>query len=305
MMIVVDHVRPWLTPSSTLANTTQPQRRRPHQQQGDRDADDPAGDQDWFAAVAVRQGAGEEVGAGLDDPEGGDERERGGELGEAELLLGEQRQDGALLADHAADEGVDADEQRELGEVLAQAEAQRRRCRGGRCAHRTDHQWLAGRRGPRVGSAVEDGDVAVPAVGEDAGAGHGALAVPAHHRHRAGGDGAVGEAAELDVDRARDVAGFVLVALADIDHRATASGWRDERDPGDRAACGAPGVDAAVELADDAWSSRSRCRGTGGRSRHDPDRRRRRSRSAGRGRRSSRASWRTPGAARWRSNPAM
>ena len=25
MMIVVDQVRPWLTPSSTLANTTQPQ----------------------------------------------------------------------------------------------------------------------------------------------------------------------------------------------------------------------------------------------------------------------------------------
>ena len=45
-----------------------------------------------------------------------------GERGEAELVLGEQRQDGAFLADHAADERVDADEQRELGEVLAQAE---------------------------------------------------------------------------------------------------------------------------------------------------------------------------------------
>ena len=38
--------------------------------------------------------------------------------------LGEQRQDGAFLADHPADEGVDGDEQGELGEVLAQPESQ-------------------------------------------------------------------------------------------------------------------------------------------------------------------------------------
>ena len=122
MITVVDQVRPWLTPSSTLANDDPAPRRRPDQQQRDREADEPAGDEDGLAAVAVRQGAGEEVGGRLHDAEGGDERERGGERGEPELVLGEQRQDGALLADHAADERVDADEQRELGEVLAQPE---------------------------------------------------------------------------------------------------------------------------------------------------------------------------------------
>ena len=126
MMTVVDQVRPWLTPSRTLANTTQPHVGAHISSSGTGRPIDPAGDEHGLAAVAVRQGAGEEVGAGLDDPEGGDERERGGELGEPELVLGEQRQDGAFLADHAADEGVDADEQRELGEVLAQPEPDRR-----------------------------------------------------------------------------------------------------------------------------------------------------------------------------------
>ena len=50
----------------------------------------------------------------------------GGELGEPELVLGEQRQDGALLADHPADERVDADQQRELREVLPQPQPQPR-----------------------------------------------------------------------------------------------------------------------------------------------------------------------------------
>ena len=83
----------------------------PHQQQRDWEADQPAGDQDGFATVAVRQGAGEEVGGRFDDAERGDERERRGERGQAEFVGGEQWQDGAFLADHAADEGVDADEE--------------------------------------------------------------------------------------------------------------------------------------------------------------------------------------------------
>ena len=175
-------------PSSTLAKTTHPHVGRPHQQERDGEPDDPAGDEDRFAAVAVRQGAGEEVGRRLDDAEGGDERERGGELGEPELVLGEQRQDGALLADHAADEGVDADEQRELGEVLAQPEPDRCRRRGRRCAHRPTASGCPLPRGPGVGPAVEDGDVTVAAAGEQAGAGHGPLAVAAHHGHRTGWD---------------------------------------------------------------------------------------------------------------------
>jgi len=41
------------------------------------------------------------------------------------VLFRDRRQDAALEADHRADEGVDGDEQRELREVLAQAEAMR------------------------------------------------------------------------------------------------------------------------------------------------------------------------------------
>ena len=62
----------------------------------------------------------------------------------------------------------------------------------------------------------------------------------------------VGEAAELDVDCAGDVTGLVLAALADIDHSGDDLGRVDERDPGDHAARGSPGVGAAVDLADDA-----------------------------------------------------
>ena len=43
----------------------------------------------------------------------------------AELLLGQQRQHGLLLADHSAGEGVDGDEQRELRRVLPQPETDR------------------------------------------------------------------------------------------------------------------------------------------------------------------------------------
>ena len=55
----------------------------------------------------------------------------GGERAEREDLLGQQRQHGAFLADHAADEGVDRDEQGELGQVGAQPEPDRRCRRGG------------------------------------------------------------------------------------------------------------------------------------------------------------------------------
>ena len=47
-------------------------------------------------------------------------------LGEAELLLGKQRQDRALLPHHSAYEGVYADEQGELGEVFLEAQLNRR-----------------------------------------------------------------------------------------------------------------------------------------------------------------------------------
>ena len=96
--------------------------RRPDQQQRDRDGDEPAGDQDRFAAEPVGPGSGEVVGGGLGQAEDEDEGQPGGVRLEAELALPQQGQDGALLAEHAADEGVDRDEQGELGGVLPQPE---------------------------------------------------------------------------------------------------------------------------------------------------------------------------------------
>src|SRR5439155_4523832 len=51
-----------------------------------------------------------------------DEGERGREGGEAEHLVGEQREHRALLADHAADEGIHRNEQYELRQVFTQTE---------------------------------------------------------------------------------------------------------------------------------------------------------------------------------------
>ena len=65
MITVVDQVRPWFTPSSTLAKTTQPHVGAQISSSGTGSADEPAGDEDGLAAVAVRQGAGEEVGGRL------------------------------------------------------------------------------------------------------------------------------------------------------------------------------------------------------------------------------------------------
>ena len=66
MITVVDQVSPWLMPSSTLAATTQPQFGAQISSSGTGSADQPAGDQHRLAAVAVGQGAGEEVGDRLD-----------------------------------------------------------------------------------------------------------------------------------------------------------------------------------------------------------------------------------------------
>ena len=214
MITVVDQVRPWLTPSRTLAKTTQPQRRRPDQQQRDGHADDPAGDEDGLAAVAVRQGAGEEVGRRLHRAERDDERERRGERGEPELVLGEQRQDGAFLADHAADERVDADEQARTG-------------RGSRAARAAIGASVVGVRhrsivcsglpvavGPVVGPAVEHDDVAVAASGR----GCWRRSWPVRRARTSPSPARPGASASAMapssmLTRAGDVAGVVLVAL--------------------------------------------------------------------------------------------
>ena len=129
------------------------------------------------------------------------------------------------MADHPADERVDGDEQGELGEVLAQPEPDRGvgdagvvidRCRGG-------GRW----RPPRCRAAVEHADARWPravrrlaAVMARSPWPH--MTVNGSSGKRGGGDGA-----ELDVEGAGDVAGGVLVVLADIDDSARA--WRRAR----------------------------------------------------------------------------
>jgi hypothetical protein len=67
--------------------------------------------------LRLRQGPDEEVGDRLDHPEGEDERQRAGERGQSEDAVGQQRDDRAFLAEGAADQRVDRDQEAELGEI--------------------------------------------------------------------------------------------------------------------------------------------------------------------------------------------
>jgi hypothetical protein len=72
--------------------------------------------------VAVGQGAGQEVGCGLGEAESDDVGEGGRHRGQPEHLGGKQRQKAPFLADHAADQGVDPDQEAELGQVGPQSQ---------------------------------------------------------------------------------------------------------------------------------------------------------------------------------------
>ena len=226
--------------------------RSPDQQQRHGKADDPTGDEDGLAADAVGERAREEVGDRLDDTERGDERQRGGERGEVERPYCEQRQHGPFLADHPADEGVDADEQRELREVLAQTQTD-----GPRLVARADRhaRARAGRARPVGGTAGEHRHVCGSVRDEYRGCGHRAFAVTAHQgdgtgRHRVE---RVRKAAELDVHRAGDVAGDELVALADVDDAGSERVGSDDRDRRLGQAGCAPGGHAALELSSEVF----------------------------------------------------
>jgi hypothetical protein len=112
--------QPLIDSQQDVGGDDHPPRRRVGQQERDRQPDDPARHEDRSAGEAVGEHPRGEVGARLDQPERDDERERHQLRGEAELLGADQRQDRALQADHAADEEVDGDEQRELRPVLPQ-----------------------------------------------------------------------------------------------------------------------------------------------------------------------------------------
>ena len=119
-MTVVDQVRPWLIPSRTLAATTIHQSGAQIEQQWDGYGDEPARDQDRLATVALGPGTGQVVGERLGQAEGEDVGQCRGVGVQAEHVGGQQGQDGAFLAEHAAHQGVDRDQKRELGGVRAQ-----------------------------------------------------------------------------------------------------------------------------------------------------------------------------------------
>src|SRR5882762_3952469 len=66
---------------------------------------------------------GDEVGKGLHDSEADDERDNNCRRSDPEFLGADQRHDRPLEAHHAADEGIQEHEERELLPVLAQSEA--------------------------------------------------------------------------------------------------------------------------------------------------------------------------------------
>ena len=78
------------------------------------------------SAATTSQRTGREIGEGLGDAERDHERQCRDEASQPEDVGREERQDRPLLADHPADERVDADEERELAEVGPEAEPDRR-----------------------------------------------------------------------------------------------------------------------------------------------------------------------------------
>ena len=74
---------------------------------------------------AFGQAAGGQIGDRLGGTEREHEGQDGGARAQPEVMLADQRQDASLQADHPTDERVERDQERELGGVLAQAEANR------------------------------------------------------------------------------------------------------------------------------------------------------------------------------------
>ena len=76
-----------------------------------------------LAAEAIRKASSEVVREGLGHAEDDDEREHRSLRDEVKILLGDHRENRSLHADHRADEGIHHDQQGELSQVLAQAQA--------------------------------------------------------------------------------------------------------------------------------------------------------------------------------------
>ena len=124
MRTVIDQARPWFTPSSAFAATTQPQLGATAISSGTGRA---TAHPTIRSALAdpLGEGARAQVRERLGEAERDDEREHRGARLEVEVRFADQRQGRALEPDHRADERVDSDQQRELRGVLAGARAGR------------------------------------------------------------------------------------------------------------------------------------------------------------------------------------
>jgi hypothetical protein len=89
MTTVVDQHSPLIDPKEDVGGDDPAPGGRPDDQQRHRQADQPAGDQDGFAAVTVGQRAGQEVGGRLGEAEGDDVGQGGRDRGQPEDLGGE------------------------------------------------------------------------------------------------------------------------------------------------------------------------------------------------------------------------
>ena len=126
MITVIDQARPWLMPSSALAAMTHPQlgaqmimngTGRPTSQPRTRTRLRPQASASWpetrlANAFTTPKLTMKETTSVVET--------------DAELLGADQRHDRSLDPDHAADEGVDQDEQRELPPVLLEPQSDRR-----------------------------------------------------------------------------------------------------------------------------------------------------------------------------------
>jgi hypothetical protein len=99
----------------------------------------PTENKNALATPSVRELTGDEIGERLHHPEADDEGNDQRRGGDVEFLHADQRHDGALDADHAADKGVDQHQQRKLPPVGLEAERDAR-CR---VAHRAAPAFAA------------------------------------------------------------------------------------------------------------------------------------------------------------------
>ena len=173
-------------PSSTLAATIQPQAGRQVISSGTGSADSQPATSSRLAADRSASAPAARLVSALAAPKATMKARIGRVPGEAEVVRADQRQHGALQADHAADERVEATSSVNCGRWpagRAEARSQAPARRGGSSGHGTPA--AAGGGGPVAGPPTAPRGPGVR-PGQQAGGGHGPFAVAAHHRPAGG-----------------------------------------------------------------------------------------------------------------------